>query len=110
MAKFVEVRVRPVTRYVVTRYESAHPDGCSYSGSEPLGEFDNERAAERVAAALRDAEGPQGNNGWIVVRAHDYTVETAAYYANDREEAEATKARVEAETGAEWRIYRRGWR
>ena len=44
------------------------------------------------------------SNRYVIVRAHDYTVETAAYYAQDLDEAQATKARLEAETGREWHI------
>lgn len=43
--KTIEYRVRPVTRYVVTRYESG--------GVETLGEFANEGHALRVMLALQ---------------------------------------------------------
>lgn len=55
-----EYRVRPVVRYVVTRY--CHPytqsDGaCALSGgSEVIGEFQNEERANEVAAGLAKAE------------------------------------------------------
>lgn len=46
----VEYRVRPVTRYVVTRhYES---DGLSCGGTETKGEFANGEVAYQVAHAL----------------------------------------------------------
>lgn len=46
----IEYRVRPVTRYVVTRFENDTDTG---SGAiETLGEFDNEGYAQRVKAAL----------------------------------------------------------
>lgn len=53
----IEYRIRPVTRYMVCRFESAdhvYGDGrVSHSGgSEPLGEFDNEMQAYKVALAL----------------------------------------------------------
>jgi hypothetical protein len=44
-----EIRVRPVVRHIVTRYE-ADERGAS---SSPLGEFTNEEYAEQVAEALR---------------------------------------------------------
>lgn len=53
----VEIRVRPVTRYVVTRYEShatGNGKGCASSAS--LGEFDNTENADRVAMAIKRTE------------------------------------------------------
>lgn len=53
----VEIRVRPVTRYVVTRYESnpmGNGRGCASSAS--LGEFDNTENADRVAMAIKRME------------------------------------------------------
>ena len=44
----IEYRVRPVTRYVVTRYQSV--DSCG--SVETRGEFDNEQSAYDVAYAL----------------------------------------------------------
>jgi len=50
----VEFRVRPVTRWVVTRYEG---DPTSGSGSlETLGEYSNEWYAKRVKDALESHE------------------------------------------------------
>ena len=55
--KKVEIRVRPVTRYVVTRYEGeVREDGRCSAGCSSLGEFDHEYYAERVAAAVRAFE------------------------------------------------------
>lgn len=45
----VEYRVRPVSRYVVTRYE----DAGNVGSVETIGEFDNEQQAMRVMAAMR---------------------------------------------------------
>lgn len=50
--KRVEYRVRPVTRYIVTRFESADR-AC---GSESLGEFDNESGALRAMEAFAGHE------------------------------------------------------
>ena len=44
----IEYRVRTVTRYVVTRYES----GEYANGVETKGEFDNDEIAHEVARAL----------------------------------------------------------
>lgn len=48
----VEYKVRKVTRYLVTRYEEIE----NGAGSEPLGEFDHEPSAYKVAYALCKAE------------------------------------------------------
>lgn len=48
----VEYRVRPVTRYIVTRYESTE----NSAGCDPLGEFDNADTAQAVGYALCRAE------------------------------------------------------
>jgi hypothetical protein len=50
--KSIEYRVRPVTRFVVTRYEENDGTGSI----ETLGEFPNEAFAERVAGAMTVAE------------------------------------------------------
>jgi hypothetical protein len=48
----IEYRVRPVTRYIVTRFES----GDTHVGSTQHGEFDNGEIAYHVAYALCRAE------------------------------------------------------
>src|SRR3546814_17672739 len=56
-----EIRVRPVTRYVVTRYESGHDDEENVGwvrGCKAIGEFNNAQNANVVAAALGGAEEP----------------------------------------------------
>jgi len=54
MSKTVEYRVRPVVRYVITRYERDSETG---SGAiETLGEFPNEGYAERTCSALKVAD------------------------------------------------------
>lgn len=52
--KYVEYRLRPVTRYVVTRYHEEANDGPC--GCETRGEFDNEETAYAVAYALAKQE------------------------------------------------------
>jgi hypothetical protein len=56
MTKTIEYRVRPVTRYIVTRFESSNEGGSCSGGSESLGEFDHEPTAYRVGYALAKAE------------------------------------------------------
>ena len=50
----IEYRVRPVTRYVVTRYENEGPQGTA--GIRTLGEYDNQEVAQEVGYALCKAE------------------------------------------------------
>jgi hypothetical protein len=60
MTDLIEYKVRPVTRYVVTRYEQRGAAG----GSEQQGEFDNAETAHAVAYALCRAE--HERLGWPV--------------------------------------------
>lgn len=53
-ADFIEYRVRPVTRYIVTRYSRA--GGGRLCGSEGYGEYDNEPTALEVMMALAQQE------------------------------------------------------
>lgn len=56
----IEYRVRPVTRYVVTKYEQ---NEVEKSGSvRMLGEYDNEYIAQEVAYALCKAD--HERTGW----------------------------------------------
>lgn len=48
----IEYRVRPVTRFIVTRYHGGVEHGCSGT----RGEFDNADTAYEVAYALCNAE------------------------------------------------------
>jgi len=52
--KTVEIRVRPVTRWNITRHESDPAHGASSCGSQ--GEFSNARDADKIAMALQAAE------------------------------------------------------
>ena len=53
----IEYRVRPVTRFVVTRWESEeHGDGTSSGGCSGLGEFDSEETAYQVGYSLAKVE------------------------------------------------------
>lgn len=57
MSQFIEYRVRPVTRYVVTRYHrESRSNGNESGGCEGCGEFDNMQRANTVAEALHKAE------------------------------------------------------
>jgi hypothetical protein len=50
----IEYRIRPVTRYVVTRFEQSEPNehGVCSGGCDALGEFNNADTAYSVAYAL----------------------------------------------------------
>jgi hypothetical protein len=50
----IEYRVRPVTRYIVTRHEES--DGGKTGGSSQHGEYDNSNVAYEVGYALARAE------------------------------------------------------
>jgi hypothetical protein len=56
--KTIEYRVRPVTRYIVTRFTQSVDEerGCCGVGSEVCGEFVQLRRAETVAEALARGE------------------------------------------------------
>lgn len=58
MAQKIEYRVRPVTRYIVTRFETGEDCG----GVEQCGEFANEDLAYDVAHALAFKE--REDLGW----------------------------------------------
>lgn len=53
----IEYRVRPITRFVVTRYETRdEPDGLAYGSASERGQYDNAQVAHEVAYALCKAE------------------------------------------------------
>lgn len=55
--KIVEYQVRPVTRYIITRYHNeTTPTGGASGGVETLGEFPNQVTAELIAQALAEKE------------------------------------------------------
>lgn len=57
MSKVIEYRVRPVTRYVVTRFHSEGEGPVrGMAGCETCGEFDNMERANTVAHALHASE------------------------------------------------------
>lgn len=99
----IEIRVRPVVRYVITRYSCA-PEKGAPSSCETLGEFDSEAYAEQVAEALRaGAEKPLQ----YAILKRNFDQETLAVYAEELEQAEMYRRQLEAEHGCEFRIYSR---
>lgn len=67
MTKTIEYRVRPVTRYIVTRFESEQvANGLGCAGSSSFGEYDNEGQANKVMQALLIQEENSRRNCRIV--------------------------------------------
>ena len=64
MSELIEYKVRPVTRYVVTRFENYGRESNKGNVSETYGEFDNAETAYAVAYALCRAE--HERLGWPV--------------------------------------------
>lgn len=60
--RFVEYRVRPVTRYIITRFEDGGGGKCA---STCLGEHDSEDTAFSVALALCSGEEAKGELGEV---------------------------------------------
>ena len=56
MSELIEYRVRPVTRYVITRFERADVGELERSSIRTLGEYDNAEVAYEVAYALCKAD------------------------------------------------------
>jgi hypothetical protein len=52
----IQYKVKPVTRYIVTRYEASGDEQFGKVGTETCGEFDNYRKANSVCQALAKAE------------------------------------------------------
>lgn len=56
MTKTVEYRIRPITKFIVTRWVSYHDDALAGGGSEACGEFPNEEQALTAARGLVSLE------------------------------------------------------
>lgn len=91
----VEIRVRPVIRYAVTRYSG---DGRSAS-LQTLGEFDNEGYANEVAEAMRPRE-------WkYVIVERSFTPECRVFYAYELAEACGMATALSDKYGSEFNVY-----
>lgn len=117
-----EYRVRPVVRFNLTHY---HADGRS-AGVRSLGEFDSLAPAEEVGRAMH-AQAPGSTfvtlhgsypasyppiappDEFVIVAIHTFDVNTKAYFAESREQADQIKATAEKEHGTEFRVFCR-WR
>lgn len=99
----IEYRVRPVIRYVVTRFFQDER-GAS---SNVIGEFDSETWAERVKDACEYTDGRvDARCEYVVVRA-EFDAPTEAMYAYGIAEAKDMARKMAASSGKEWRYFRR---
>lgn len=98
----VEYRVRPVERYVVTKYESSEDAG---SGCTTVGEYQNAELASAAKSAFESAEQAKTRMSQFVVVQRGFDPITSAYYANTMEEAESFAEQFTKLHGGEWRIY-----
>lgn len=99
----IEYKVRPVTRFVVTRY---HQNEAS-AGVETCGEFDNARQAGLVAGALAANDDGNVQKQYVIVGIHTFQVENKAYFAESRAEAEQILLDAEATHGMSFQIFER---
>lgn len=64
MTKKIEFRVKPVTRYIVTRFESEmNEDDRDSFGVSSFGEYENEGKARVIAESLLNLE-MKNNRDW----------------------------------------------
>lgn len=117
MSDFVELRVRPVTRYVVTRYNRDGETRLSSSGV--MGEFQNADLANAMALCMK-AQEPLARvvtsegmihdpveTEWIVTKLHSYENPNEVWFARDEEDAIRLRDEKEAATGTEWACFSR---
>lgn len=118
MSKICELRVRPVERYFLTEFRKENADSGDICSSGAVAEFQTVHEAMRVANSLALKEIGDGVSAevvnmvdadagkFVIVRAHDYEPETVAYYAYSKKAAKELKAKLETDTGREFKIYR----
>lgn len=70
----VEFKVRPVTRYIVTRYSQNLDNAFTLGSSENCAELSNVRQANMIAHALAvsEAKDNQGGEVYYKLYSHDY--------------------------------------
>lgn len=98
----VEFRVRPVERYVVTKYTTVND---STGSCVTLGEYPNAELASEAKAAFESAEQAKTRMSQFVIVQRGFDPVTSAYYANTLEEAESFAEQFTKLQGGEWRIY-----
>lgn len=119
MTKTLEIRVRPVTRHVVTRYESdGLPRGAASCGT--LGEFDSPARADEVALAIRASE-PNARvvtsdgvvydpieQEFIITRVNTFEVQNVVHFARSKQEAEASRDKLASDfPDGQWEVFSR---
>jgi len=104
-----EYRVRPVQRYVLTKYTSTTSDDAGVAlvgGSHPIGEFDNlERALSAKEAFEAIRESIPGHKELFAVVERGFDIITQVFYADTKESAEALAKEMFQKTGNEWRVF-----
>ena len=105
----VEIRVRPVIRYAVTRFLKWEklPPGCGQHGqsSELLGEFDSEIYAEEVAEALRAQE--KKPQQYVVVEQTFETPTHAVYFDTEADAEKFMADELAANPAKGWHMFGR---
>ncbi len=109
----VEYRVRPVERFVVTKFESSD---TATSSCITIGEFPNLETATTVKHAFEYSAGncppkpteclpPSLDQRKFAVICHGFDVQTMVFYATGKDQAERTKEVSELKYGGEWQIF-----
>ena len=109
----VEYRVRPVERYVVTKYTTVND---STGSCVTLGEFPNLETATTVKHAFEYSAGncppkpteclpPSLDQRKFAVICHGFDVQTMVFYATGKDQAERTKEVSELKYGGEWQLF-----
>jgi len=118
--KTVEIRVRPVTRYIVTAFEGGPRvnDGASV-GSSVLGEYPSAAMADCTAMIFKAAHPIARvvtSDGtvhdpveveWIITKVKTFDVANEVYFAGSEAEAIKTRDSQEEATGTEWACFSR---
>lgn len=98
----VEYRVRPVERYLVTKYTTVND---STGSCITLGEYPNAELASEAKSAFESAELAKTRMSEFAIIQHSFNPVTSAYYANTLEEAQSFAEQFASLQGGEWRIY-----
>ncbi len=118
MTKTLEIRVRPVTRWNITRFESDSMERSGSCGSE--GEFGSARTADQVALAMKAKE-PHARvvtsdgtvhdaveQQFILTKLNTFEVQNEVHFASTAEEAASLRDKLMSDgDGAKWEIFNR---
>lgn len=121
MSKTLEIRVRPVTRHVVTRYDAEQSvAGRGSASSSTLGEFDNPRYADQAALAIQARE-PHARvvtsdgtihdpiqQQFVITKVNTFELQNEVYFASTEEEvASLLSGLSRGPDGLYWRAFSR---